>query len=252
MPAEGIRRDNEVRVDREISAGQVAALVEQARDVQATAEMMLEMDSTCRLIPVHERPGLVSMALKSGTEWAEELRQRFPGADTLILAQKLGVEVKHSDQEGKLGNIVLRSEYYDQPPQIVIYNTSVKALQEVIERTGHADLLPPKLLVPIHVAHELFHHLENLKKDHLSQRYRVATLRIGRWRLIESGVRILTEIGAQAFVQVWLNLSWFPFVLDRIEMLWGADVPNPIDQLNELIKRPRWVRKINEKNKRIR
>jgi hypothetical protein len=234
-------------VIREISAGEVKALVEQARDAKAMAEVMLEMDSTSRLIPAQERSGLISMALRSGREWAQELRKRYPEADTLILAQKLGVEVKYSDQEGKLGNIVLRSEYYDQPPQIVIYNSSVKALQEVIERTGHTDLLPLKLLVPIHVAHELFHHLENLKKDHLSQRYKVATLRIGRWRLIESGVRVLTEIGAQAFVQAWLKLSWNPFVLDQIEMLIGGDVPSPIDHLNELIKRPRWVSKINKK-----
>ena len=231
----------------EISAAQVMTLVEQGRDAEAMAEVMLEMDSTSKLIPAQERPGLIAMALRSGREWAQELRKRYPEADTLALAQKLGVEVKHSDQEGKLGNIVLRSEYYDQPPQIVIYNSSVKALQEVIERTGHTDLLPPKLLVPIHVAHELFHHLENLKKDHLSQRYKVATLRIGRWRLIESGVRVLTEIGAQAFVQAWLNLKWYPFVLDRIEMAMGGNPPAPVDLLNELIKRPRWLNKINKK-----
>ena len=234
-------------VIREISAAQVTALVDQARDAEAMAEVMLEMDPTSRLIPAQERSGLISMALRSGREWAQELRKRYPEADTLILAQKLGVEVKHSEQEGKLGNIVLRSEYYDQPPQIVIYNSSVKALQEVIERTGHTDLLPPELLVPIHVAHELFHHLENLKKDRLSQRYKVATLRIGRWRLIESGVRVLTEIGAQAFVQALLNLKWYPFVLDQMEMLIGGNLPSPIDQLNELIKRPRWLGKINKK-----
>jgi hypothetical protein len=232
---------------REISAGQVMTLVEQARDAEAMADVMLEMDSTSKLIPAQERSGLISMALRSGREWAQELRQRYPGADTVALAQKLGVEVIHSDQPGKLGNIVLRSEYYDQPPKIVIYNSSVKALQEVIERTGHTDLLPPKLLVPIHVAHELFHHIENLKKDHLSQRYKVATLRIGRWRLIESGVRMLTEMGAQAFVQAWLNLDWYPFVLDQIEMLMAEDAPAPVDLLNELIKRPRWLSKINKK-----
>jgi hypothetical protein len=56
----------------------------------------------------------------------------------------------------------------------------------------------------------------------------------------------LAEIGAQAFVQAWLKLSWNPFVLDQIEMLIGGTLPSPIDQLNALIKRPRWVSKINK------
>jgi hypothetical protein len=233
----------------EISTGQAAALIEKAQDAEAMAGVILEADPTSRLIPAQERPGLISMALGSGREWARELRRRYPEADTLVLAQKLGVEVKTSEQEGKLGNIILRSEYYAEPPQIVIYTTSVKALEEIISRAGHTDLVPPDLLVPIHVAHELFHHLEIVKKDQLSHRYKVSTLRIGRWRLLESGVRALTEIGAHAFVQTLLNLTCYPFVLDRIEMLTTEGAPTPVDILNEMIKRPRWLSKINKKKR---
>ena len=199
---------------------------------------MLEMDSTIRLIPAAERAGLVAMALRTGREWAHELRGRYPEADSLLLAQELGVEVEFSDQENEAGMVTLRSEYYATvPARIVVYNSSIEKLKEVVGQAGLTGVIEPSLLMPIHVTHELFHHVENWKQDHLSQRYKVATLRIGRWRLIESGVRALTEIGAHAFVEGWLRLGWFPLILDQIEILARGEAKKPVERWNEFVKK---------------
>jgi hypothetical protein len=217
------------------SIEQIVTLMKRARDAQTMAEAMLEINSTGKFIPSIERFNFISMALSSGREWAQELRKQYPEDEALLLAHKLGVEVKISDQRNEIDNIVFRSEYCASPPEIVIYNPSINALQEVLVHTGLTDLLALGSLVPVHVAHELFHHLENLKQDFISQRYKVATLRIGRWRLIESGIQVLSEIGAHCFAQVLLNLSWYPAVLDEIERLTKGNTIGPVDRWNKFI-----------------
>lgn len=221
---------------KEISREQIVELFEAAGDAQTLAETILELDLTSKRIPSQERPALISMALKCGREWALELRKQYPAADILFLAKQLGVDLKTSDQVNEIGNIVLRSEYYTQPPQIVVYSSSIKVLEEVIERVGLANVMPPSLIMPIHVAHELFHHIEYLKKDSLSRRYMVRTLGLGPWGL-KSGVRALTEIGAHAFVQNWLNLNWYPYVIDQIERLVRGDTTSPIERWNDFVKK---------------
>jgi hypothetical protein len=203
---------------KEISREQILGLFKAGGDARTLAETMLELDSTGKRIPSQERLGLISMALKCGGEWMLDLRKQYPAADIMLLLEQLGVDLKISEEVNEIGNIVLRSEYYAEPPRIVIYRSSIRGLEEFIKRFGLTDAVAPGLLIPIHVAHELFHHIEYLRKDPLSQRTTVTTLRFGPWRL-KSGVRALSEIGAHAFVQAWFSLDWYPFVLDQIEGL---------------------------------
>jgi hypothetical protein len=142
------------------------------------------------------------MALTKGESWATELRSQYPRGDIRSVAEEMGVKVEISDQKGEMGNMVIRGEYYADPPRIVIFEQPIKVLQDVMGRVGLSNLLGPDLLIPIHILHELFHHLENLRKDRLSERYRVTTIGLGPLRL-KSGVRVLTEMGAHAFAQRW-------------------------------------------------
>lgn len=232
-----IKEENDIG---ENAKEQVDAFLGKARDADALAGLVLEMDPTYRLIPAVRRTELASMALETGRAWAHELRATHPAEDLALLAQQLGVEVEFSDEANEAGDVVIRSEYYDAPARIVIYQSSLEKTREVIEQAGLAAAIDPGLLLPIHLAHELFHHLEHLKQDRLSQRYKVPTLRIGQWNLIVSGVRALSEIGAHAFVQAWLRLDWFPFAIDQLERLTRGDTRDPVDRWNEFSKKRSW------------
>ena len=219
---------------REFSREQIATLFAEARNARVLCETILETDSTGKLIPSKERPGLISMALTRGKDWAAELRSQYPVEDIRHVAEKMGVKVEISDQKGEFGNIVIRAEYYARPPRIIIFDQPIKAIQDIIERVGLISLFGPDLLIAIHVLHEMFHHLENVKKDRLSECYSVTTFGLGPLRL-KSGVRALTEIGAHAFAQRWLNLDWYPYVIDQVERLRMEDGATPVAQWNALM-----------------
>jgi hypothetical protein len=221
---------------KEVSREQIAALFVQGRNAQALCETILEADSTSRLIPSRERPRLISMALTKGGDWATELRSQYPLGDIRSVAEEMGVKVEISDQKDEIGNMVIRGEYYAEPPRIVIFEQPIKVIYDLMERVGLSNLLGSDLLIPIHVLHELFHHLESLRKDRLSECYSVTTFGLGPLRL-KSSVRVLTEIGAHAFAQRWLNLDWYPFVIDQIERLRMEDALSPVEQWNEMMNK---------------
>jgi len=223
-------------VGKEVPREQIIDLFEKARNAQAMCELMLDMDSTGKRIPSQDRPGLISMALATGKGWATELRNQYPAGDIESVAQEMGVKVEISDQPNQVGTMLIRAEYYAQPPRVIVFRQSVKVLQDLMERVGLTDLLAPELIIPIHVVHEIFHHVENLKKDSLAKRYFVTTFRLGPLRL-KSGVRVLTEMGAYAFAQRWLNLDWYPFVIDQIDRLMAEDAISPVEKWNELMRK---------------
>jgi hypothetical protein len=206
-------------------------LFAKARDARGLCEAMIEGDPTGRRIPSPDRPGLIAMALAIGKEWAAELRERYPGEAIETVAGKIGVTIEISDGASAVGGMVIRSEYYGRPPRIVLYEQSIRVLRERVTQSELTSFLTPDLITPLYILHELFHHFEWVKKDSLSKRYSVTTLRFGPLRL-KSPVRVLTEMGAHAFAQNWLNLEWYPYVLDQWERLIGETGVSPVEQLN--------------------
>lgn len=220
---------------KKLDRQQIIELFEQARNAHGLCERMLEMDSTGKRIPRQDRPGLISTVLKTGRDWATALRDQYPGKDIESVAQKMGVQVEISDQGIEVGNMLIRAEYYAQPPRVVIFRKSITALQDLMEQVGLPTLFAPDLAIPLHVLHELFHHVERLRQDFLAKRYLVTTFRLGPLRL-RSEVRVLGEMGAHAFAQSWLNLDWYPFVIDQINRLTAGEAISPTEQLNQHMK----------------
>jgi hypothetical protein len=232
-------------VEKEVSREQLIDLFDRAANAQSMCKIMIDMDSTGNRIPVEDRSRLISMALAAGGDWAAELRNQYPVGDIEFVARELGIRVEVSDQPAQPGAILVRAEYYAQPPRIVLFRHSIRTLQDLMESSGVTGLLPPELIIPIHVAHEIFHYIEDLKKDSLSKRYLVTTFRLGPLRL-RSKVRVLTEMGAHAFAQQWLGLNWFPSVIDLIDRLISDNPISPVEKWDEFMRKrglgilPRW------------
>jgi hypothetical protein len=82
-----------------------------------------------------------------------------------------GVRSKPSDVAGELGVEVileaspppaqpgLRSEYRAEPPRIIVYTDSLERIAVAVHVSQRFDMMRCDL-VELHIAHELFHHLE--------------------------------------------------------------------------------------------
>ncbi len=57
----------------------------------------------------------------------------------------------------------LRSEYRSDPPRIILYQSAIEALAAAIHANQRFDMLNCRL-DEVHIAHELFHHLQGEKR----------------------------------------------------------------------------------------
>ncbi len=74
------------------------------------------------------------------------------------LAKQLGVEITFLEKSPP-AQPRLRSEYRADPPHIIIYTDNLSTLEAAIHANQRFDMMRCNL-AEVHIAHELFHHLE--------------------------------------------------------------------------------------------
>ena len=129
-----------------------------------------------------------------GRRAARLLKAAGLALDVRSLAAQWGVEILERGSPPP-AQPALRSEYRPAPPRIILYLEAIACLANKLEPNGQPEM-PGCDLVPVHIAHELFHHLE-----------------------AERGLVLLgreeAEHAAHAFAQELLNLSFDPAALSR-------------------------------------
>lgn len=111
------------------------------------------------------------------------------------LAKQLGVEIIRQENPPPAQSR-LRSEYRADPPRIIIYTNSLSELEAAIHANQRFDMMRADLL-EVHIAHELFHHLE-------------FGGRFGRYNREE------VEAAAHSFTQELLELVFHPAEFEEI------------------------------------
>jgi len=112
------------------------------------------------------------------------------------VAAQMGVEIRErpAPPPAQPG---LRSEYQPSPPQIILYRDSIDTLAAAVHANQRFDILACNL-DEVHIAHELFHHIE------CGQRF-------GPLRSEE------VEAAAQSFAEALLDLSFHPDELSGLQ-----------------------------------
>jgi hypothetical protein len=127
-----------------------------------------------------------------GQRLARGLRGIGGCPEARLLAQRMGVPVVEQDDPPR-AQPGLRSEYRSAPPRIILYRSALERLSEALSANGRLRCDP----VEVHIAHELFHYLEEEEElDPLS--------------------REAAEEAAHAFTQSLLGLSFDPSELTRL------------------------------------
>ena len=195
------------------------ALLEQAVPLARPGRLgrlILQSDPQFHRIPAGERSDVVRMALDAGATLAQDLVARHATRDPQRLAEYLEVRVVPIDDAGRYGTILQYAEYRSRRPEIRVYRRSMDRLNRLLAQPPVAERLGMRDATPGFLAHELFHHLDNLPgRQPLRRRRQVVTLRLGRFR-VRSGLITVPEIAAGSFAQALLSL---PFHLKLLDLL---------------------------------
>jgi len=129
-----------------------------------------------------------------GLRAARRLKRTGEQSDVRVLAAQMGVEIVEREAPPP-AQPRLRSEYQPDPPRIILYRNPIDELAEALradERLSAASCD----LDEVHIAHELFHHVER-------------TERLGPLAVAEA------EEAAHAFARELLGLDFDPRELSR-------------------------------------
>ncbi|HXZ37561.1 MAG TPA: hypothetical protein VEL68_16180 [Thermodesulfobacteriota bacterium] len=176
--------------------------------------LMLRDDPFFRRLPSAKEGEAIEWAFAAGQAAAQKITTEY-GRSTERIASSLQVRVTRAETAMVAGKAVLFSEYRDRPPTITIYSRSVEETNRLIRENGLAKALGLEDVTPVHVAHELYHHLEAKKLTEGTCGYRVPTLTLGPIRL-RTGLPSLGEIAADRFARVVLNLKVPPRAIQFI------------------------------------
>jgi len=184
------------------------------------AQLTLRDDPFARRLQPESEQGVIDFALAAGQAAAEMAIGNW-GRRPEGIAASLGVPIARSSSPAQAGRSVLFSEYGGRPPAITLYAQSVEEANQLI-RTNHLEeVIGIADVAPLHLAHELYHHLEAQKLILGTAQFRIQTLRLGPLRLT-TGLPSLSEIAADRLATALLDLKVPPKAVEFIT-LWDLD-----------------------------
>jgi hypothetical protein len=172
------------------------------------AHLILREDPFFHRLPPERHSEAVDFGLNAGEGAAKTAVERY-GREPMSMAASLGISVIRSDDSAQAGPMVHFSEYREKPPQITLYRRSMAEANQLIQEHDLEGLLRFAQVEPIHLAHELYHHLEAKKLIPGASRFRLETFRLGPLRF-RTGLPSLSEIAADRFALRLLGLKVAP------------------------------------------
>jgi len=156
---------------------------------------------------------LTRKANDCGREYAEKVAHDYDTMDPVVIAEKLGLEIEDPDRPSGISRITFAE--YIEPNHINIYTDTFTKVQPYIEDEKISTMLGENFgLRNLLIAHEIFHHLEELNKKEIFTR----TEKVDLWAIKpfknRSPINCLGEIAGMQFAKTLLHMDYSPFVMD--------------------------------------
>lgn len=140
-------------------------------------------------------------AWETGAQAARDFYEETGGeTDFRKIARSKGLKIERVYKDNVIAGMRYFAEYETNKKVMVLYTESIKkwaAKNELSE--GKAENLI--------LAHEYFHHLENIKLGLTSKQVELPSLNLFGLKLGKTGVRALSEVGAHAFARTYFELA---------------------------------------------
>ena len=196
-------------MDKSINALMTALLLDGSE--RRLAGLTVTEDRLFGRLPPERLGEAVDFGLRAGQQAADRIIAAC-GHDPGAIAAMLEVRIKHNPEPARGGAVVFFSEYSQKPPTITLHDHSLSEANEMIRSHGLKDLLHLDDVAPVHLTHELYHHLEAKKSITGTAGFRIETLKIGPIRL-GSKLASVEEIAADRFAMAVLQMKVPPKVL---------------------------------------
>ncbi len=186
----------------------------QAFPDNAFARLLLQADPLFGRLPAAETDRLVAAALACGAETAAEVRQDHRYATPRQIAESLGLKVRMAETTpGKMQLVC--SLYEASRREITVHGNLLQTVRLALVPADPGGPFGEDSLTNMAIAHELFHHLEEIKPAMFVRAFRITLWQLGPLKNT-SGIPALSEIGAFAFTKSLCRLPFYPALINLI------------------------------------
>ena len=178
------------------------------------AHLTLSEDPFYRRLAPGRESEAVDFGLAAGWAAAAMTMEKW-GREPEGIAAALQVPVGRSEAPAQTGRAVLFSEYGDRPPSITLHMRSIEEANRLIREHDLERMLGLSDVGPVHLAHEIYHHLESQRLTPGTAGFRIQTGRLGPLRF-RTGLPSLSEIAADRYAAALLGLSVPPKAIEFV------------------------------------
>lgn len=186
----------------------------QAFPDHAYAFLQLKSDPFFGRLPVNDIAFLVAAALDCGTITATAIRQEQGEIPPRQIAKAFGVKV--STTEASPGKMQLVCSLYEASRKdITVHSNILQTVSLALPSTNPDGPFGEVSLTNMAIAHELFHHLEEITPTIFTRTFRITLWQLGPLKNT-SGIPALSEIGAFSFAKSLCQLPFYPALINLI------------------------------------
>lgn len=186
----------------------------QAFPDHAYANLQLKSDPLFGQVPEDDIEVLAAAALDCGAKTATAIRQEHGEIPPRQIAEALGVKVHMAEMPPGTMQIVC-SLYEASRKAITVHSNILKTVRLALLPTDPAGPFDEASLTNMAIAHELFHHLEEITPTIFTRTFRITLWQLGPMKNT-SGIPALSEIGAFAFAKSLCRLPFYPALINLI------------------------------------
>lgn len=166
---------------------------------------LLNQDRFKHKLSLETKKDIIVQSINEGTIQAQLLRQKYPKYQVKDLIEALDIKLVYLNETNPEDYIML-AHYFDNT--ITLYQENINKLTLFIKELD-IDILNHINITDIILAHELYHYLEDQNQDLYTNNVKVKLFKYFKKTVSISSA---CEIGAMAFAQSLLDLSFSPII----------------------------------------
>ena len=185
----------------------------QAFPDHAYANLQLKSDPLFGQLPENDIGLLAAAALDCGAVTATAIRQEHGEIPPRQIAEAFGVQVHMA--ETPPGRMQIVCSLYEASCKNITVHSNILQTVSALLPTDPDGPFNEVSLTNMAIAHELFHHLEEITPTIFTRTFRITLWQLGPLKNT-SGIPALSEIGAFAFAKSLCRLPFYPALINLL------------------------------------
>ncbi|MDF2499627.1 MAG: hypothetical protein K0Q77_341 [Anaerosporomusa subterranea] len=178
------------------------------------ASLQFELDPLRGKAPAGQEKKIIAAALACAAWQAEQLLSHYGRKAPSAIAAEYGLKIRHTDTSS--GSHPILSTYEPAARIITLYDKALRLLSSALRQRSFSDWQTGSL-EEIAIAHELYHHLEEIGPRLFTAHHSIVLWRVGSL-MYRSHFPSLSEIGAFHFCKLVCGLSYHPMALSLLAL----------------------------------